>query len=80
MRMLNHFLAGEDITDKETKSESGFVETKKLSFITLLIVASEEDDVIVGDKVKVPSNAGKQDELLGKEVKIIHRNDIIRIL
>lgn len=80
MRMLNNYLAGEDITDNQSQSESGFTDTKKLKFSTLLIVASEEQDVKVGDKVKVPVNAGQEDELDGNQVKIIHRNDIIRIL
>lgn len=80
MRMLNNYLAGVDLTDHETKSASGFTDSKKLNFSVIEVIASSEEDVMVGDKVKIPINAGNGDELEGKEVIIFHRRDIIRIL
>ena len=80
MKMLNNYLAGKDITNDKTKSESGFEDTKKLDFKTLMILSSSEPDVVKGDKVRVRSSAGHVDEIEGEEVTIIHRGDIIRIL
>jgi len=75
MRPLNSNLVCKGKESNET-SISGFSVKSLDRFRELEVIASSEDDIKVGDKVKVSVSAGEQDG----EYIIIRRSDVIYII
>jgi|GEM_PF-5508677 len=73
MQPLNNYIVCKDL--QKQKSE-GFVIKTNNRFVELEVVSSSQDNVKVGDIVKVSANAGEKDE----DYTIIRSTDIIYIL
>jgi len=79
MKMLNDFILVEDIEKNE--NENSFTLKTNPKVIDVRVVATSQDDISVGDIVKVNVNAPKEAYLDSqKGLKYVRRFDIIMIL
>lgn len=78
-KMLNNYIQCEDTEGLKTTTESGFETPKEVRFKILTVINSNEDDILIGDKVKVPINSGTED-ITGDNLVIIKRTDIVEVL
>lgn len=77
MRPLNNILVCKDLSkNQNTQSTTGFVVKNEERFKTLEVLYSSQEDIPVGEKVRVSINAGEDDG----EVTYIRRTDIIVVL